>query len=163
MGLNDSLRYAQDEVLQYNPLSQDEDYCIPSTSSCKNTEYIRCQLSFEDPQMDKSHRQTNEIMFEIYDYLTLKLEAMFNGQLERFPKLFTKEWDDHYSTFYPENDLRERRRAMELELDCDEIRSETSDDRSNGKKDKKIELDERIRKRVRRGDRAEKMKKVKYV
>ncbi|VDK85953.1 unnamed protein product [Litomosoides sigmodontis] len=108
--VGDKPRYAQDEILQYVQLSPDEDYCIPSTARCFPEQYVRCQLSFEDPQMDKLYRETNEAMFEVYDYLTLKLEAMFHGKSHSFPQLFTKEWETHYSSFCPENDLNERRR-----------------------------------------------------
>ncbi|KAL3982718.1 hypothetical protein ACH3XW_48235 [Acanthocheilonema viteae] len=162
--VGDKPRYAQDEILQYVQLSPDEDYCIPSTARCFPEQYMRCQLSFEDPQMDKLYRETNEAMFEVYDYLTLKLEAMFNGKSHSFPQLFTKEWESHYSSFCPENDLRERRRngVDVTEVEEDQFQVKTPDDRGNNKKDKKGEGEEkRARKRIQRIDKIEKPKKMK--
>ncbi|VDM40398.1 unnamed protein product [Toxocara canis] len=161
----DKPRNAQDEIMSYIPLAPDEDYSIPSTSTSVPEQYVRCQLSFEDPQMDRNYKESNDAMFEVYDYLTLKLEAMFNGQSSAFPQLFTKEWDDHYSTFCPENDIKDRRRIAEIAADVDEeqSRSKTPDDRGGNKKDKKAELEEkRPRKRVQRSDKVEKAKKLKY-
>ncbi|KAM3725857.1 RNA transcription, translation and transport factor protein [Dirofilaria immitis] len=160
----DKSRYAQDEILQYVQLSPNEDYCIPSTARCFPEQYVRCQLSFEDPQMDKLYRETNEAMFEVYDYLTLKLEAMFNGKSDSFPQLFTKEWENHYSSFCPENDLRERRKndTDVTEAEEDQFQTKTPDDRVNNKKDKKAEGEEkRARKRIQRTDKIEKAKKMK--
>ncbi|VDN03693.1 unnamed protein product [Thelazia callipaeda] len=156
-------RYAQDEILQYVQLSADEDYCIPSTVKCYSERYVRCQLSFEDPQVDKLFRETNDVMFELYDYLTLKLEAMFHGKSHLFPQLFTKEWENYYSSLCPENDLKERRRnnmdIAEFEEDQFQVKS---DDRLNNKKDKKFESEEkRNRKRIQRVDKNEKSKKMK--
>uniref|UniRef100_A0A0R3S7C7 Uncharacterized protein n=1 Tax=Elaeophora elaphi TaxID=1147741 RepID=A0A0R3S7C7_9BILA len=140
-------RYAQDEILQYVQLSPDEDYCIPSTARCFPEQYVRCQLSFEDPQMDKLYRETNEAMFE-----------------HLFPQLFTKEWESHYSSFCPDNDLKERRRnAIDVvEVEEDQFQVKTPDDRGNNKKDKKAEGEEkRARKRIQRIDKVEKPKKMK--
>uniref|UniRef100_A0A8R1XVJ3 Uncharacterized protein n=1 Tax=Onchocerca volvulus TaxID=6282 RepID=A0A8R1XVJ3_ONCVO len=140
-------RYAQDEILQYVQLSPDEDYCIPSTARCFPEQYVRCLLSFEDPQMDKLYRETNEAMFE-----------------HSFPQLFTKEWENHYTSFCPENDLRERRRnGIDVaEIEEDQFQAKTPDDRVNNKKDKKTEGEEkRARKRIQRIDKIEKPKKMK--
>ncbi|KHN75707.1 hypothetical protein Tcan_05613 [Toxocara canis] len=144
----DKPRNAQDEIMSYIPLAPDEDYSIPSTSTSVPEQYVRCQLSFEDPQMDRNYKESNDAMFE-----------------SAFPQLFTKEWDDHYSTFCPENDIKDRRRIAEIAADVDEeqSRSKTPDDRGGNKKDKKAELEEkRPRKRVQRSDKVEKAKKLKY-
>ncbi|OZC07435.1 hypothetical protein X798_05572 [Onchocerca flexuosa] len=142
----DKSRYTQDEILQYVQLSPEEDYCIPSTARCFPEQYVRCRLSFEDPQMDKLYRETNEAMFE-----------------HSFPQLFTKEWENHYSSFCPENDLRERRRngTDVAEIEEDRFQAKTPDDRVNNKKDKKTEVEEkRVRKRIQRIDKIEKPKKM---
>ncbi|VDO32052.1 unnamed protein product, partial [Onchocerca flexuosa] len=160
-------RYTQDEILQYVQLSPEEDYCIPSTARCFPEQYVRWythllqsffvphRLSFEDPQMDKLYRETNEAMFE-----------------HSFPQLFTKEWENHYSSFCPENDLRERRRngTDVAEIEEDRFQAKTPDDRVNNKKDKKTEVcllkhplsveEKRVRKRIQRIDKIEKPKKM---
>ncbi|VDM12292.1 unnamed protein product [Wuchereria bancrofti] len=81
-----------------------------------------------------------------------------------FPQLFTKEWENHYSSFCPENDLRERRRnATDVtEVEEEQFQAKTPDDRLNNKKDKKVEVEEkRARKRIQRIDKIEKSKKMK--
>uniref|UniRef100_A0A915A949 Uncharacterized protein n=1 Tax=Parascaris univalens TaxID=6257 RepID=A0A915A949_PARUN len=160
----DKPRNAQDEIMSYIPLAPDEDYSIPSTSTFVPEQYVRCQLSFEDPQMDRNYENSNDAMFEVYDYLTLKLEAMFNGQANAFPQLFTKEWHDHYSTFCPDNEIKDKKRLADIaDIDDDQHRSRTPDDRGGGKKDKKIENEEkRPRKRVHRSEKFDKTKKLKY-
>ncbi|MFH4983602.1 hypothetical protein AB6A40_010311 [Gnathostoma spinigerum] len=140
-------RYPQDEILQYNLLSPEEDYCIPLPRQCPPEPYVRCQMSFEDPQIDKNAREANDAMYEVHDYLALKLEAMHNDQAHNFPRLFSKEWDELYARYCPDNDSKDRRRFV------DSVIVDNDDDQIDEK---------RARKRVPRLDKMEKAKKMKY-
>uniref|UniRef100_A0A0N5AMQ0 Uncharacterized protein n=1 Tax=Syphacia muris TaxID=451379 RepID=A0A0N5AMQ0_9BILA len=137
----------QDEVLQYTPLSSSEDYCVPTNLSYKIEPYVRSKLSFEDPEIERNRHGVTPRMLEVYDYLTLKLDAIYNGRpsFEHFtqffqravPRLCSKEWNVHYSRICPDD----RRR--------DDNDNDDSDDR-------------RSRKRVQRFDKPEKQKKMKF-
>ncbi|VDD88625.1 unnamed protein product [Enterobius vermicularis] len=131
------LKTITDEVLQYTPLSSSEDYFITSSFSFKMEPYVRGKLSFEDPEIEKNRHGVTPRMLEVYDYLTLKLDAIYNGRPRAVPRLYSKEWNVHYSKIR----LDDRKR----------------DDNDNDDADEK-----RSRKRMQRIERPEKQKKMKF-
>ncbi|VDD91274.1 unnamed protein product [Enterobius vermicularis] len=106
--------------------------------------YVRGKLSFEDPQIEKNRHGVTPRMLEawfstffVYDYLTLKLESIYNGHPRTVPRLYSKEWNIHYSKLCPDDRKRE--------------------DNDNDDGDEK-----RSRKRMQRLDKPEKQKKMKF-
>lgn len=135
--VTDKSRNFQDEVLQYTPLPSSEDYCIATSFSFKMEPYVRGKLSFEDPEIEKNRHGVTPRMLEVYDYLTLKLDEIYNGRLRPIPRLYSKEWNIHYSKICPDEKKRE--------------------DNENDDGDEK-----RSRKRMQRIEKPDKQKKMKF-